>query len=81
MLVKLDKLNEEFLKLREKVRDINPKFTVNLTTIPKVAIIFTAPSFYEENDTGVIQTVANELKAVISLIDNFSYNGYKIDIG
>ncbi len=80
MLVKLDRLNEEFLKLRESVRDINPEFTINLTTTPKVAIIFTAPSLYEENNTGAIQTLVNELKAVISLIDNFSYNGYKIDI-
>ena len=81
MKVKLDILREEFKILRDNIREINPNFTVNLITNPKIMISFNAPSFYEVNDLNAMTVFSAELITASSIIKNFKYNNYDgIDI-
>ena len=75
--VTLEVIKDELRRLREDIKKINPRFTVNIITNPVVGVRFSAPSFYEECDNFAILSYSEQLVKAYQIIETFEFNGYK----
>ena len=76
----ISQIKDELRRLRDEIKKIDPLFTVNISTQPKVAVRFSAPSFYEEGDNFKILQFSENLVKAFQIIESFEFNNYIVDI-